>query len=113
MTQAAFEQIQGYLDNNDVVLFMKGTAGQPQCGFSYTVSQILSGLGVSFRDVNILEEQEVRLHMKDFSQWPTFPQLFVKGELVGGCDIVREMAAEGELQALLDEKGIAYNKSAA
>ena len=102
--------INDYIDsevkNNDVVLFMKGTPGFPQCGFSGQVVQILDRLGASYKGVNVLENDEVRQGIKDYSSWPTIPQLYVKGEFVGGCDIIREMFQAGELQALLDEKGL-------
>jgi monothiol glutaredoxin len=96
--------------SNDVVLFMKGTAQAPQCGFSMQVAQILNHLGVGFKDVNVLEDMGVREGIKTFSNWPTVPQLYVKGELVGGCDIVREMFQAGELQELLSAKGVAHNQ---
>jgi monothiol glutaredoxin len=95
--------------NNDVVLFMKGTKQMPQCGFSMQVAQILNHLGVDFEDVNVLDDMSVREGVKVFSNWPTVPQLYVKGEFVGGCDIVREMLQAGELQQMLTEKGIANN----
>ncbi len=94
---------------NDVVLFMKGTRQMPQCGFSMQVAQILGHLGVDFRDINVLENMNVREGVKAYSSWPTIPQLYVKGEFIGGCDIVREMFQAGELQQLLTEKGIAHN----
>ena len=92
---------------NDVVLFMKGTPTFPQCGFSSQVVQILDYLGVDYKGVNVLENMEVRQGIKEYSNWPTIPQLYVKGEFVGGCDIIREMFQEGELKPLLSEKGIA------
>ena len=92
---------------NDVVLFMKGTANQPQCGFSNQVVQILDHLGVAYQDVNVLADPAIRQGIKDFSNWPTIPQLYVKGEFVGGCDIVREMFQTGELKTLFAEKGVA------
>jgi monothiol glutaredoxin len=94
---------------NDVVLFMKGTKAMPQCGFSIQVAQILNHLGVDFKDINVLENLSVREGIKAYSNWPTIPQLYVKGEFVGGCDIVREMFQAGELQQLLTEKGVAHN----
>jgi monothiol glutaredoxin len=94
---------------NDVVLFMKGTRDMPQCGFSMQVAQILQHLGVDFKDVNVLEDATVRDGIKAYSNWPTIPQLYVKGEFIGGCDIVREMFQAGELQQLLSEKGVAHN----
>jgi len=95
---------------NDVVLFMKGTKAMPQCGFSMQVAQILQHLGVEFKDINVLEDMSIREGVKAYSNWPTIPQLYVKGEFIGGCDIVREMFQEGELQQLLDDKGIAFDK---
>ncbi len=96
---------------NDVVLFMKGNKSMPQCGFSHQVAQILNHLGIDFRDVNVLEDMSVREGIKAYSNWPTIPQLYVKGEFIGGCDIVREMFQAGELQELLTAKGVAHNKS--
>ncbi|MBL8531041.1 MAG: Grx4 family monothiol glutaredoxin [Hyphomonadaceae bacterium] len=92
---------------HDVVLFMKGTAAAPQCGFSSVVVRILDHLGVPYQDVNVLADDDIRQGVKDFSNWPTIPQLYVKGEFIGGCDIVREMFQTGELQTLLSEKGVA------
>lgn len=103
----AFQQIQQDIDENDVVLFMKGTPMFPQCGFSAAVVQVLSQLGVKFKGVNVLETDELRQGIKDFSNWPTIPQLYVKGEFVGGCDIVREMAASGELGQMMQDKQVA------
>ncbi len=103
----AFDQIKADVDANDIVLFMKGTPMFPQCGFSAAVVQILSQLGVKFKGVNVLESDELRQGIKAFSNWPTIPQLYVKGEFVGGCDIVREMAESGELEQLLSEKEVA------
>ncbi|MFO1187030.1 MAG: Grx4 family monothiol glutaredoxin [Alphaproteobacteria bacterium] len=94
---------------NDVVLFMKGTPQMPQCGFSATVVKILEHLGVPFKGVNVLASDELRQGIKDFSNWPTIPQLYVKGEFVGGCDIVREMFQAGELKELFDAKGISVD----
>lgn len=91
---------------NPVVLFMKGTADQPQCGFSNMVVQILDHLGVEYRDVNVLADPAVRQGIKDFSDWPTIPQLYVKGEFIGGCDIVREMFQTGELKTLFADNGL-------
>ena len=93
--------------SNDVVLFMKGTKQMPQCGFSMQVAQILNHLGVDFKDINVLDNVSVRDGIKAYSNWPTIPQLYVKGEFIGGCDIVREMFQQNELQPLLQEKGIA------
>jgi len=94
---------------NDVVLFMKGTKEMPQCGFSMQVAQILNYLGVDFKDINVLDDLAVREGIKAYSNWPTVPQLYVKGEFVGGCDIVREMFQAGELQELLTTKGVTHN----
>lgn len=98
--------------SNEVVLFMKGTPGFPQCGFSGQVVQILDYVGVDYKGINILTSDELRQGIKEFSQWPTIPQLYVKGEFVGGCDIVREMFQAGELQAYLDEKGVSVKGAA-
>ena len=106
-------QIQQTLDDNDVVLFMKGTKEMPQCGFSSRVAGVLNYMGVAFRDVNVLADDGVRQGIKDYSDWPTIPQLYVKNEFVGGCDIVREMYESGELQSLLREKGVAFRDTAA
>ncbi len=102
----AVDQIKQTVTKNDVVLFMKGTKMMPQCGFSSKVAGILNYLGVEYTDVNVLADPEIRQGIKDFSDWPTVPQLYVKGEFVGGCDIVREMYQSGELQQLFADKGI-------
>ena len=107
------DEIQKTVEGNDVVLFMKGNKGAPQCGFSSRVSQILSYMGVDYADVNVLSSDELRQGIKEFSDWPTIPQLYVKGEFVGGCDIITEMTLSGELDKLLEEKGVAYDKDAA
>lgn len=99
-------QIAQTIAGHDIVLFMKGTAERPQCGFSNQVVQILDHLGAPFLDVNVLADDALRQGVKDFASWPTIPQLYVKGEFIGGCDIVREMFQTGELKALLAEKGI-------
>ena len=99
--------IESEVKANDVVLFMKGTPTFPQCGFSSQVVQILDYLGLDYKGINVLENAEIRQGIKDYSSWPTIPQLYVKGEFVGGCDIVREMFPAGELAPLLTEKGIA------
>ena len=106
-------EIKTTVDSNDVVLFMKGTATMPQCGFSSTVASILSYLGVSFKDVNVLASDEMRQGIKTFSDWPTTPQLYVKGEFIGGCDIVKEMTISGELDKVFEDKGVTYDKDAA
>jgi monothiol glutaredoxin len=100
------ERIQGYVNENDVVLFMKGTPIFPQCGFSSVVSQVLQHVGVKYESFNVLEDAEMREGIKVFSDWPTIPQLYVKGEFVGGCDIIREMFENGELQQLMADKGV-------
>ena len=97
------------VSGNDVVLFMKGTRQFPQCGFSSQVVQVLDYLDVEYTEVNVLDDMGVREGIKAYSNWPTIPQLYVKGEFVGGCDIIREMFQEGELQQLLDSKGVANN----
>lgn len=107
MSEAVFERIREQLAADDVVLYMKGTPVFPMCGFSARVVQILTNAGVRFQSYNVLEDPELRQGLKEFANWPTFPQLYVKGELVGGCDIVSEMAQSGELQQLLAEKGVA------
>ena len=99
--------IDGQVKANDVVLFMKGTPAFPQCGFSGQVVQILDYLGVTYSGINVLESEDLRQGIKDFSNWPTIPQLYVKGEFVGGADIIREMFQAGELQSHLTEKGVA------
>jgi monothiol glutaredoxin len=105
MTQSKiFEEIDNLIQNHNVVLFMKGTAKFPQCGFSASVAGALSNLGVEFKDINVLENMELRQGIKDYSDWPTIPQLYVKGEFIGGCDIVREMLESGELQEVLGIK---------
>lgn len=100
------EKIQETVSGNDVVLYMKGTKDFPQCGFSASVSHVLKTLGVNFLDVDVLRDAEIRQGIKDFSDWPTIPQLYVKGEFIGGCDIIKEMFQSGELQELLKEKNI-------
>mgnify|MGYP000382558214 CR=1 FL=1 len=101
-----FDQIQGELDSNDVVLFMKGTPVFPQCGFSSMVVQVLSHVGVKFKGIDVLADDGIRNGIKEFSSWPTIPQLYVKGEFIGGCDIIREMYEAGELQETFKAKGI-------
>jgi monothiol glutaredoxin len=100
------------LKSSDVVLFMKGTPQFPQCGFSGQVVQILDHLGVPYKGINILDSEELRQGIKAFSNWPTIPQLYVKGEFVGGCDIIREMFQSGELQGVLKEKGVTLRERA-
>ncbi|SFD98648.1 Grx4 family monothiol glutaredoxin [Roseivivax sediminis] len=98
---------------NDVVLYMKGTKTMPQCGFSSRVAGVLNYMGVEFTDVNVLADEEIRQGIKDYSDWPTIPQLYVKGEFVGGCDIITEMTLSGELDQVFDQNGVAYDKDAA
>ncbi len=106
MSNSTDERIKGIVASNDVVLFMKGVPAAPQCGFSASVVQILSGLNVPFKGVDVLSDPFIREGIKTFSNWPTIPQLYVKGEFLGGADIVREMFQAGELSALLNDKGI-------
>ncbi|MBV0892427.1 Grx4 family monothiol glutaredoxin [Paracoccus sp. Z118] len=113
MTEQAREQIQTLIDNNDVVLFMKGTKDVPQCGFSSRVASVLNYMGVAFQDVNVLSDEGIRQGIKDFSDWPTIPQLYVRGEFVGGADIVTEMTLSGELDQLFEKSGVTYDKDAA
>ncbi len=103
-----FNQIQKEIDDNPVVLFMKGSPMFPQCGFSAACVQILTDLEVKFKGIDVLADQAVREGIKEFTQWPTIPQLYVKGEFIGGCDIVREMFDNGELKQVIDEKGVEY-----
>ena len=107
-----FQRIQNEINENPVMLYMKGTAMFPQCGFSARVVQILSHLGVPFKTVNVLEDSELREGIKQFSHWPTIPQLYVRGEFVGGCDIITEMFQSGELETVLTEKNIPHQKAA-
>ena len=100
------EKIQETISSNDVVLYMKGTKDFPQCGFSAAVAHVLKTLGVNFHDVDILRDAEARQGIKEYSDWPTIPQLYIKGEFIGGCDIVKEMFQSGELQELLKAKNI-------
>ena len=102
--------IQNNIDNNDICLFMKGTPDSPQCGFSMAVTNILKILEVNFQGVNVLESQNLREGIKVFSDWPTIPQLYIKKEFVGGCDIVKEMYESGELKKVLEDKGISFKK---
>ena len=109
----AVDQIKDTVTKNDVVLFMKGTKLMPQCGFSSRVAGVLNYMGIEFADVNVLADAEIRQGIKDFSDWPTIPQLYVKGEFVGGCDIITEMTMSGELDALFEAKGVAFDREAA
>ena len=102
--------IQQHIDTNDVCLFMKGTPDAPQCGFSMAVSNILKILEVNFKSVNVLEDQSLREGIKTFSDWPTIPQLYIKKEFIGGCDIIKEMYETGELKKIFDNKNISYKK---
>jgi monothiol glutaredoxin len=106
-------QIKETVEGNDVVLFMKGTSAMPQCGFSSRVAGVLNYMGIEYKDVNVLEDEGVRQGIKDFSDWPTIPQLYVKGEFVGGCDIITEMTLSGELDTMLEENGVKFDKDAA
>ncbi len=108
MSNPTFERIQAEISDAPVMLYMKGNAMFPQCGFSARVVQILTHMGVPFKTVNVLEDAELRDGIKAFSNWPTIPQLYVKGEFVGGCDIITEMFQSGELSTMLTEKGIAH-----
>lgn len=107
------DRIRETLNTYPVVLYMKGTRMMPQCGFSSRVAGVLNFIGVDFHDVNVLADEEIRQGIKDFSDWPTIPQLYVRGEFVGGCDIVTEMTLSGELDELLAAKGIAFDRAAA
>jgi monothiol glutaredoxin len=106
MDTTVHDRIRQQVTGNPVVLFMKGTPVFPQCGFSATVVQILSHLGIKFKGIDVLADSSVREGIKEFSSWPTIPQLYVKGEFVGGCDIIREMFETGELQQMFEEKGV-------
>lgn len=107
MTNPVFETIENDIKNNDVVLYMKGTKAMPQCGFSATVVEVLKRSGIEeYKDINVLADPDVREGIKQFTNWPTIPQLYVKGEFIGGCDIIREMYQSGELEQLLKEKGV-------
>jgi monothiol glutaredoxin len=107
MDTTVHDRIHQQVTDNTVVLFMKGTPVFPQCGFSATVVQILSHMGVKFKGIDVLADSSVREGIKEFSSWPTIPQLYVKGEFIGGCDIIREMFETGELQHMFEEKGVA------
>ncbi|MBT8415594.1 MAG: Grx4 family monothiol glutaredoxin [Boseongicola sp.] len=110
---SAQDQIKETVTNNDVVLFMKGTKTMPQCGFSSKVAGVLNYIGVDYSDVNVLSDDGIRQGIKDFSDWPTIPQLYVKGEFVGGCDIITEMTLSGELDQLFEDNGVTFDKDAA
>ena len=108
MNENVNDKINKLIENNDVCLFMKGTPEVPQCGFSLAVSNVLKHLDVNFKGINVLEDNEIREGIKNFSDWPTIPQLYIKKEFIGGCDIVKEMFEKKELQAKLSEKKIPY-----
>ena len=110
MDQPTKDLINKEIENNDVCLFMKGTPDAPQCGFSMAVSNILKILEVNYKGVNVLENQQIREGIKEYSEWPTIPQLYIKKEFLGGCDIVKEMYENGELKKVLEEKNIASKK---
>ncbi|MGB1236336.1 MAG: Grx4 family monothiol glutaredoxin [Planktomarina sp.] len=110
---SAETQIKETVSGSDVVLFMKGTKEMPQCGFSSQVAGILNYMGVEYQDVNVLADDAIRQGIKDYSDWPTIPQLYVKGEFVGGCDIIKDMTLSGELDGFLEENGVTYDKEAA
>ncbi len=112
-TTTAEDQIRDTVAKNDVVLFMMGTKAMPLCGFSSLVAGVLNFMGVEYADVNMLADADIRQGIKDFSDWPTIPQLYVKGEFVGGCDIITEMTLSGELDQLFEAKGVTYDKAAA
>ena len=100
------DEIKNIIEKNDICLFMKGTPDSPQCGFSMAVSNVLKHLNVKFKGVNVLEDQNLRQGIKDYSDWPTIPQLYIKGEFIGGCDIVKEMFEKGDLKKILEEKSL-------
>ena len=110
MNEKTNNKIKDYIDKNDVCLFMKGTPEVPQCGFSLAVSNVLKHLEVKFSGINVLEDPEIREGIKTYSDWPTIPQLYVKGEFIGGCDIVKEMFENGELSKYLENKNINFTK---
>ncbi len=110
---SAQDTIRQTVTENDVVLYMKGTKMAPQCGFSQRVAGVLNYMQVDYADVNVLADEEIRQGIKEYSDWPTIPQLYVKGEFVGGCDIITEMTLSGELDKLLEEKGVSFDKEAA
>jgi monothiol glutaredoxin len=112
MSNPVFDRIRDDITSNDVVLYMKGTPVFPQCGFSAAVVQVLTHVGVKFKGIDVLTDPSLRQGIKEFANWPTVPQLYVKGEFVGGCDIIREMFQSGELQELLQTKGVSTNQAA-
>ncbi len=109
----AHQKIEDTVKSNDVVLFMKGTKSMPQCGFSSRVAGVLNFMNITFEDVNVLADDDIRQGIKDYSDWPTIPQLYIKGEFVGGCDIVTEMVLSGEMDTYLADNGVAFDKDAA
>ena len=113
VTENTQNEIKNTIEKNQVVLYMKGTATAPQCGFSSKVAGILNYIDVNYADINVLSDENVRQGIKDFSDWPTIPQLYVNGEFIGGCDIIVEMALSGELDELFTDKQVAFNKEAA
>jgi monothiol glutaredoxin len=113
LKMSAEDKIRETVTSNDVVLFMKGTATMPQCGFSSQIAGILNYMGVEYKDVNVLADDAVRQSIKEYSDWPTIPQLYVKGEFIGGCDIIRDMTLSGEFDGMLAESNINYDKVAA
>ena len=110
MNETVKKKINDLIETNEICLFMKGTPDVPQCGFSLAVSNVLKHLKVSFKGINVLEDNEIREGIKEFSDWPTIPQLYIKKEFVGGCDIVKEMYENGELKKVLEDKGINFKK---
>ena len=109
----ATSRIKDTVSTHDVVLFMKGTKAMPQCGFSSRVAGVLNYMGVEYQDVNVLTDEELRQGIKEYSDWPTIPQLYIKGEFVGGCDIITEMTLSGELDQMFDQHNLSYDKDAA
>jgi len=113
MTTTVTDQIKSTVEANDVVLFMKGTKSMPQCGFSSRVAGVLNYMGVEFADVDVLSDEALRQGIKEYSEWPTIPQLYIEGEFVGGCDIITEMTLSGELDQLFESNSITFDKAAA
>ena len=113
MSDIARALIKETIETNDVVLYMKGTSSMPQCGFSSRIAGVLNFIDLEWKDVNVLADEEIRQGIKDFSDWPTIPQLYVKGEFVGGCDIITDMMISGELDTLLEGNNVFFNKEAA
>ena len=113
MENSVKEKIENLINESEVMLFMKGTPEMPQCGFSSRVAGVLNYMEVDYQDINVLADENIRQGIKDYSDWPTIPQLYVKGEFVGGCDIITEMTLSGELDTMFEENGISYDKDAA